>query len=364
MTTPLMAAIERHAGRGRYDKIVQILQNIMPQLPARDRPAAHGNLGQALMLMGQYGRAVGSFDAALAGVRDPGHLYQRSVCRLHLGHLDAFRDYRHRWVRAGAADHRARLGALAPAYVDEWGHLAGLRGGRLLVSGEQGLGDELLFSRVLPLLGHLAVTLVASPSLCSFFRHNYPGLTVLPSGQLPPGLPPFGAVSTLGDLFAAWVTEHGRLPPLPRYTAGDPVPAAPPTGRPRVAYVYRAGTNEPGETRDVPLGAFAGLAEQFDLVSFQLPVAPVVFGSSVAGRIGNFMDTANLVSGMDLAVTCDTSFAHLCLGLGVPTVVLHDTFVDWRWKLPLYPAAHLELWRGNLCKKLLRFIAGLPGRAG
>src|SRR6185312_13100048 len=62
----------------------------------------------------------------------------------------------------------------------------------------------------------------------------------------------------------------------------------------------------------------------------------------------DFLETAEIVAGLDLVITIDTAMAHLAGSLGVPTWILlpapPDT--DWRWlrdrcDIPSYPSASL-----------------------
>ena len=64
------------------------------------------------------------------------------------------------------------------------------------------------------------------------------------------------------------------------------------------------------------------------------------------GEIGDFADTAALVSCLDLVVTVDTSVAHLVGGLGRPVWILSRYDGCWRWLMdrettPWYPSARL-----------------------
>lgn len=46
----------------------------------------------------------------------------------------------------------------------------------------------------------------------------------------------------------------------------------------------------------------------------------------------DFRDTADIVAGLDLVISVDTSIAHLAASLGVPTwVLLPAANTDWRW---------------------------------
>jgi hypothetical protein len=62
--------------------------------------------------------------------------------------------------------------------------------------------------------------------------------------------------------------------------------------------------------------------------------------------LGDFSDTAALISQLDLVISVDTSVAHLAGALGKPVWILLTHAPDWRWLLnredsPWYPAARL-----------------------
>jgi Glycosyltransferase family 9 (heptosyltransferase) len=63
-------------------------------------------------------------------------------------------------------------------------------------------------------------------------------------------------------------------------------------------------------------------------------------------QLGDFSDTAGLISQLDLVISVDTGVAHLAGALGKPVWILLTHAPDWRWLLdrddtPWYPAARL-----------------------
>jgi len=67
---------------------------------------------------------------------------------------------------------------------------------------------------------------------------------------------------------------------------------------------------------------------------------------SLHHEVQNFEDSAALAMQLDAVITVDTSVAHLCGGLGLPTWVLVPHRADWRWMLdredsPWYPSIRL-----------------------
>lgn len=62
--------------------------------------------------------------------------------------------------------------------------------------------------------------------------------------------------------------------------------------------------------------------------------------------MGDFADTARLVSALDLVITVDTAVAHLAGAMGRPVWVLLPQVPDWRWMVadnrsPWYPTMRL-----------------------
>lgn len=85
---------------------------------------------------------------------------------------------------------------------------------------------------------------------------------------------------------------------------------------------------------------------------------------------GPFMDTAAIMTTLDVMITCDTSLAHLAGALGVPVWVALDFFADWRWLLdrddsPWYPTMRLVRQRspGDWADVFRRIREALKGLA-
>jgi hypothetical protein len=109
--------------------------------------------------------------------------------------------------------------------------------------------------------------------------------------------------------------------------------------------------------RDVPADALALLADM-DARFFSLQTGPAA-GSQLAqlaaiwrgtpivdlgSELGDFADTAALVSQLDLVITVDTATAHLAGALGKPVWILNRLDTCWRWlqdrsDSPWYPTA-------------------------
>jgi len=157
------------------------------------------NLGAVRQALGRWAEAEGDFDRALSIDPDDadGHCL-RAFARLGQGHYgDGWEDYRYRWHKAGFEPRR-------PFPTPSWGGTA-LAGKRILVWGEQGIGDEIMFATMVPdlIAAGARVTLECSHRLTGLFERSFPEAAVVPSLQPPRrdlAAVPFDWQSATGDL--------------------------------------------------------------------------------------------------------------------------------------------------------------------
>ena len=184
-----------------------------------------------------------------------------------------------------------------------------LAGRRLFIWPEQGFGDQILAARFIPLLEAAQVTFVCSRQLADLFAQL--SATVVPrAGDI--SVPPHDYWSVPLSL-PRWV---GRTPREP-YLRAEPRPSAG-----RIGIAWR------GNTLPDPLRSLTPQAAQRLLA---LPGAISLHPEDTGAR--SFKDTAEIIAGLDLVVSIDTSVAHLAGALGKPTLVLlHYASSDWRWR--------------------------------
>ncbi len=354
----------------------------------RLRPAfadAWSNLGATLRDAGRPEQAVAACRNALALAPEmAGAHYNLALALLTLG------DY-----AAGWAEHewRSRMGTI-PARgftVPQW-RGEDCAGRRVLLHGEQGLGDMLHFVRYAPMLaarGAEVVLEVPAPLLRLLARMEGVAAVVAAGGPLPAfdlhcpmmSLPlGFGtAVETIPAGAPYLRAEH----PCAEHPGAEPGPRARGAGL-RVGLVW-AGGARPGEPRafhadrrrSIPLAALAPLAaiQGVQLVSLQAgpPVAEAVGVSWVEDAMAgvrDFADTAAIVAGLDLVIAVDTAVAHLAGGLGRPVWLLSRFDACWRWlerreDSPWYPT--MRIFRqgrpGDWADVIARVAAALQQRS-
>lgn len=235
----------------------------------------------------------------------------------------------------------------------------------LVIVGEQGIGDQIMFGRLLRLIADRGIPtrFLTKPRLVPLLSRidarvrvvadlddldtTAPGLAWAPLASLPRLIAPDPA---------AW--------PRPPYLNADPGRVGRWTGK--VGDGFTVGIAWQGDPsaavdigRSVPLDLFAPLAalDGVTLVSLQQgPGAAQLDRCPFGGRVarlgpdcdadGAFVDTAAILQHLDLVVTTDTALAHLVGARGRPGLVALKAEPDWRWgrrgeRTPLYPSLRL-----------------------
>jgi tetratricopeptide (TPR) repeat protein len=160
---------------GRAEESIVFYSEALRLAPQFARP--WHNMGFAFSHLGELEQALDSYDHALARAIDPTEVmegkHSRSVCLIGMGRLEeGFREYeiRHSPRFRCYVHHMLK----APVWNGE-----PLAGKRLLVVGEQGLGDELMFSTVLPDLADAVgpdgkLQIAVDPRLVGLFARSFP----------------------------------------------------------------------------------------------------------------------------------------------------------------------------------------------
>jgi hypothetical protein len=152
--------------------------------------------------------------------------------------------------------------------------------------------------------------------------------------------------------------------------------------RPRIGICWAGVSNAPYNTRDphrsLSLDDLAPVLSRTDVRCYSLQVGywasdaeryPILRQPPVS--LVTFVDTANVIAGLDCVVTVDTSVAHLAGILGVPTFLLLHLAGDFRWGTtgftPWYPSMHIIRQRARtdwagVIRRLMAHLDTLPLR--
>jgi tetratricopeptide (TPR) repeat protein len=167
------------AEEGRADESLVFYDEAVRLEPGFAR--AYHNLGYAYQHLGALEAALANYDKALELAVDPAErretAHSRSICLIGAGRLEeGFREYEIRHDQR----FRAYLHHLvdAPLWKGE-----DLTGKRILLVGEQGLGDEFMFANILPdvqrALGpHGLLQIAVDPRLVPLFQRSFPDAQV------------------------------------------------------------------------------------------------------------------------------------------------------------------------------------------
>ena len=309
-------------------------------------PDAHRNLGMALLVAGRFD--------------------------------EGWREYEWRLRCKDAPTHAAMP---KPRWAGE-----PLEGRRVLLHGEQGLGDALQFCRYVPLVAARGGRVILGlPAPLRRVMAGLPGVERIASGQL--AINDFDLhlpMLSLGEVFG---TQMDTIPHRVPYLTAEPDLVARWGERLRglrglkVGIVW-AGSPAHGndKNRSIGLAPFARLASipGVSLVSIQKGPTEGQAADPPGGfpllnlspDITDFADTAAIMAGLDLVVCVDTSVAHLAGALSVPVWVLLPYAPDWRWMLdredsPWYPTMRLfrQTRPGSWDDAMDRLEHALRGRA-
>jgi len=315
------------------------------------------NTGAALQALQRPAEAIAAYRALLDLVPDDADaLMSIGICHLRLGEHDpGWRLNENRW-RLPAA-----VRALADIASPPWDGSADLAGKRVLLLGEQGLGDTIQFCRFARLVRERGarVVLGVEPPL----RRLLLGLDGVDALALPGEDPAHDLHCPLMSLPA--LLGLGAPPPRAPYLRADPVAVAAWRARldglpgVRIGLAW-AGDPRPHDRmakrmdrrRSVPLARLAPVlaVPGTSFVSLQIgPAAAQAAGRPVTDwtrELADYADTAALIAALDLVVTVDTSVAHAAGALGKPVWLLNRFDRCWRWELgrtdtPWYPTMRL-----------------------
>jgi tetratricopeptide (TPR) repeat protein len=304
--------------------------------------------------------------------------YNRAFARLALGRwLDAWPDY----------EHRFSLRELKGRKIEErpWDG-SPLDGRTVLLYADQALGDTLQCLRYLPLVaahGGRIVLAVQAPLLK--LLGGLDGVENLCDIGKP--LPHYDVQAALMSLPGLFGTTPDHVPADVPYLPADPALVEHWRHELGTLRAFKVGIAWqgnphflPGLRRSIPLAAFEPLARLpgVQLISLQKgegteQIAQVSFADKIldlSPRLdeasGPFMDTAAIMTQLDLTICCDTAVGHSAGALSVPVWLALPFVAEWRWLLdrddtPWYPTMRLFRQReaGNWPEVFERIVAVL-----
>jgi tetratricopeptide (TPR) repeat protein len=362
-------------GQEDYEGAVDPLERLLRLRPAST--SAQHNLAVAYLHRGRLEEASRLWEWVLA--REP-HNYDASWHHafVELGHHRFERGWAHYERRRHLPDRR-QITANLPRWTG-----SDAAGETLLVLGEQGLGDEIMFASCLPeaLARCKSALVTCDKRLIKLFERSFPGVRVFDEATVRGADVADADMEVLaGSLPVMFRPSLQAFPRHDGYLRADPVRveywrallAAMGPGR-KLGISWRGGTAlTRARLRSVDIADLLPLLELPDATFVSLQYGPVDedlallrerFGVELAHYpdiIPDYDDTAALLCALDGVVSVCTSLVHLTGALGRPVHVLVPSVPEWRYgvfgdTMPWYPSARLyrqgpdEPWSGPVAR--------------
>jgi Flp pilus assembly protein TadD/ADP-heptose:LPS heptosyltransferase len=310
------------------------------------------------LMLGALGRgeaAIAAFDKAIAmdpQAAEPRH--QRGLLRLAMQDFAAgWDDWEARWrserfvAAARGIVPRPIVPMLAVGPSAE-----SLAGKRVLLMGEQGVGDQIMFASMIPDLARIAASVecVCEPRLVRLLSASFDGVSVLEPKDAKIDTDVIDVLLAMGSLGSAFRRDARNFPGTPYLRPRDAVREhwaerlGPKTRRLRIGVSWRGGVAATRtHARSLSLDQLAPVLDLADceFVSLQYGDVAAEVASFNAGRdnplrifpraeIDDFEDLAGLVANLDLVVSVQTTLVHLCGAIGQTCLTLVPHTPEWR----------------------------------
>ncbi len=321
-----------------------------------DYAEALTNRGVTLHDLMRFDQALASYDRAIAQrPEDADALFFRGLSSLVTGDFEhGWLDYD--WRRKAPSAKLKKRDFRQPL----WLGADDIAGKTILLHSEQGFGDTIQFCRYLPQVAARGarVLMEVEEPLCELMTGLAGTIKIIAKGD---PLPHFDFHCPLPSLPLAFKTRLETIPShapylrVPRQALKDWEGLLGAKRSPRIGLAWAGNAKHVRDLQRsirlhdlLPLleidATFVSLQKEIRAGDAQMLAAHKV--RQFAHELGDFSDTAALISQLDLVITVDTSVAHLAGALGKPVWILLTHVPDWRWLLdrddsPWYPSARL-----------------------
>jgi tetratricopeptide (TPR) repeat protein len=371
------------AGTGKLEEACASFRQALELNPSFAE--AHTALGNALVRQNRLNEGMSCMEEALRLNPQLAEAHwNRSVVWLSRGDFEhGWPEYEWRWGMPGASRRQ---------WTEPLWDGSPLGGRTLLLYAEQGLGDTLQFLRYIPLARERGGKVILEcPASLMRLLAGFSGVDELAATGSP--LPAFDVQAPLLRMPGICRTSLATIPAAVPYLRADArlvehwqqkmsdlkkIPADVGHRTSHIGHVFRVGIAWQGtpehpddRKRSIPLACFAPLAavpgvqlislqkgpgaEHLSAFSRQLsdnrqPATDnswvLDLGNCLDEANGPFMDTAAVMTNVDLVISSDTAVPHLAGALAIPVWVALPLSPDWRWlrdreDSPWYPTMRL-----------------------
>ena len=327
-------------------------------------PDIQNNLGTLYINEGKPSDAFKHLDAAIAA--DPNHgqaHWNRSLAYLEMG------DYERGWPEYDwGITAQVRVDRnYTPNGSEPLPHWKGEKGANLVVYGEQGIGDEILFASMLPevLRDCESVVFECHRKLHRLFANSFPDIDIYATREDEVVTWPIDshnnpryafthkiAIGSLGQFYRNKLDDFPGTPYLTPTPAvelhwNEEIDKLPPG--PKIGISWIGGHKKTRvEVRSLELEALLPILKQDavfislqytkqedEIAAFEAKHGIKIHQFPEAIYSSQYDDNAGIVANLDLVITVCTSVVHLAGSLGVPTWVMTPSRPAWRYRLDL-----------------------------
>ena len=330
-----------------------------------DSVEAHANLGLSLQEQGRFDEAVAHYGRRLALQPEvTEYRWNRALAQLTQGNFEtAWDDYEVRKSRRDAGGIHEKF------TLPEWNG-SPLEGRSILVYGEQGLGDEIMFASCLPdvIARSASCVIECDERLVDLYQRSFPQARIaarVPGRQREwqEAFPDLEIQAAIGSLPRFLRKRASDFPAHTGYLVADAAAAArwrqrlgAARGARAVGISWRGGTPRTrGPARSLAFDELNALLDSDDVTFVVLQRgltdeerAQLATRSNVLIPDGSadVDDLAALVQALDLVVSVPTTIVHVAGALGQPVWILLTASPEWRYlwrgdRMPWYPSATL-----------------------
>ena len=325
------------------------------------------NRANILVDTGRYREAISCYRKELVN-RPDSHECRYSLAAALLADGQFSEGWQHYQVRQKLTPHNYQA---KPKHLSQW-QGPSAKPSRLMVQGEQGIGDELMFASCLAeaLFYNEAVVVECEARLVPLLARSFSNCDVYPHGQTPKHV--LASLEThclLGDL-----ARYFR-PNTESFSSNKPYLKADSTRvsywrkqfkclkpQQKVGISWAGGGNARDQLiRSLPLALVKQLAQlDYEFINLQYGELAADTDGYVArwpelDPLKDIDEQAALIAALDLIICVDNATAHLAAALGKKTWILLPTCSEWRWMAnrsdslwyptaKLYRQTHANTW--------------------
>ena len=338
--------------QGRFEEAIAASEKAIAM--SEDYLEAYNNLGTALMEIGRFSEAKSAFENAIAiddESAEPHH--NRSLVLLLGGQFkQGWQEYEWRWRHGGFAT------PMRP-FPQQWWNGSADEVGKLLIWGEQGIGDEVQFSGLIRHIAPLGIEMVVECDnrLVPLLRRSFPQIVVVERSD-----PPSDVLKDTAITHQIPMCSIPRVLGLPmdHTSFTNSYILADESCRDRLRNKYKAdknpilvgiswksGNSQEGQKRSIDLEYWGPILKtqgvrfvnlQYGECSSQLQASfkrsgVEIFEDEIVNPLTDLESFAGQVAAMDMVISVDNSTVHFAGALGLRVWTMLPTVPDWRWGL-------------------------------